>query len=98
MLDKFFLIPSKQGTFFYWKKKTSIHSILKVGLQLESEIGDSIVTAVITKISGQEVTLDANHPLAGKTLIFDIEVVGLTKAVDIPLPISENRLKKSLPE
>jgi len=31
--------------------------------------------AVITAIAGDEVTLDANHPLAGKTLVFEIELL-----------------------
>lgn len=60
---------------------------LTVGLQLSNPNGEF---AVITEISGQEVTLDANHPLAGKTVIYDIEVVSLTKAVDITLPIIES--------
>jgi len=33
------------------------------------------VDVVITKIEGEEVTLDANHPLAGKKLTFEIELV-----------------------
>jgi len=33
------------------------------------------IYAVVTDISGDAVTVDANHPLAGKDLVFDIEVV-----------------------
>lgn len=43
-------------------------------LQSESEDGEMIVFT-ITDTSQSEVTLDANHPLAGKTLEFDIELV-----------------------
>ncbi|MEI6338288.1 MAG: peptidylprolyl isomerase [Verrucomicrobiota bacterium] len=43
---------------------------LKEGLQLQS--GQQVVT--VTKIAGDEVTLDANHPLAGETLNFAVTV------------------------
>jgi peptidylprolyl isomerase len=31
----------------------------------------------VSKVSEDKVVLDANHPLAGKELVFDIEVVSL---------------------
>lgn len=47
-------------------------------VQLETENGPAI--AVISKIEGEEVTLDLNHPLAGMELHFDVEVVGIREA------------------
>jgi len=48
----------------------------KVGQQLQTEDADGRpVNLRVTKIEGNDVTLDANHPLAGKTLIFDIELL-----------------------
>lgn len=35
--------------------------------------------AKITTIEGENVTLDFNHPLAGKTLIFEVEIVDVEK-------------------
>jgi peptidylprolyl isomerase len=35
--------------------------------------------AIITHVDEEKVTLDLNHPLAGKSLTFDIEVVGINK-------------------
>ena len=43
-------------------------------LQTEDEKGRPI-NVCVTKIDGEDVTLDANHPLAGKTLIFEIEMI-----------------------
>jgi len=51
---------------------------LEIGqkLELKEKEGESIVVTV-TKISEEGVTIDANHPLAGKDLIFDIELVAI---------------------
>lgn len=38
--------------------------------------------AKIAKVEGENVALDFNHPLAGKTLIFDVEVVDVQKAAE----------------
>jgi peptidylprolyl isomerase len=48
----------------------------KIGEQLEGRQPDgSIVVATVIKVSESSVTLDANHPLAGKDLTFDIQLV-----------------------
>jgi FKBP-type peptidyl-prolyl cis-trans isomerase SlyD len=47
-------------------------------VQLDTEHGPQI--AVVAKIAGDEVTLDLNHPLAGMTLYFDVEIMGVRDA------------------
>lgn len=50
-----------------------------VGLHLEIKSMDGEVTSVvITEVGDDVVTLDANHPLAGETLLFDVELVGIS--------------------
>lgn len=47
-----------------------------VGQQLQMQQPDGRpLNVMVTKIEGEDVTLDANHPLAGKTLTFEIELV-----------------------
>jgi FKBP-type peptidyl-prolyl cis-trans isomerase SlpA len=48
----------------------------QVGQQLASQLpsGEQIIVTV-KDISDEEITIDANHPLAGKDLTFEIEVI-----------------------
>ena len=52
------------------------HENVKVGSKVEvkDDKGNPFV-AMVTKLTDQEVTIDANHPLAGKPLVFDIELI-----------------------
>ncbi|WP_226390456.1 FKBP-type peptidyl-prolyl cis-trans isomerase [Penaeicola halotolerans] len=50
----------------------------EVGMQLSlSQPDGQQVPVVITHVDDAKITLDANHPLAGKDLIFDIELVSV---------------------
>lgn len=49
-----------------------------VGLQLLMPVPNAEpVPVIITEVSDVEITLDANHPLAGKELTFELELVGI---------------------
>jgi FKBP-type peptidyl-prolyl cis-trans isomerase SlyD len=47
---------------------------LEEGMQLEASNDEGEQIVVVSKIEGDKVTLDGNHPLAGMTLHFDITV------------------------
>ncbi|MCB0212520.1 MAG: peptidylprolyl isomerase [Anaerolineae bacterium] len=52
------------------------HITPELGQQLEMrQANNQPLSVIITDISGEDVTLDANHPLAGKDLVFDLELV-----------------------
>ncbi|MGD8983010.1 MAG: peptidylprolyl isomerase [Desulfobacteraceae bacterium] len=46
-------------------------------LQIKQQDGNPIVVT-ITDLTEDSITLDANHPLAGYTLFFDVELVDIT--------------------
>jgi FKBP-type peptidyl-prolyl cis-trans isomerase 2 len=54
---------------------------LKPGLQLQAQSRDGEpLLLVVREVADSTVTLDANHPLAGERLTFDIELVELDEA------------------
>jgi len=58
--------------------KTALPEEMKpeVGMQLQSQTPDGqVMNLVVTGIAEETVTVDANHPLAGKALTFAIELV-----------------------
>jgi FKBP-type peptidyl-prolyl cis-trans isomerase 2 len=51
----------------------------QVGLQLQSTRSDgAIVVVTIIEVADTTITVDANHPLAGKDLIFEIKLVSIS--------------------
>lgn len=49
-----------------------------VGQRLQIKQGDgNPIVVTITDLTEESITLDANHPLAGYTLFFDVEVVDI---------------------
>ncbi len=52
-------------------------------MQFHAEAPDgSPLTLWISAVEGDQVLVDANHPLAGVTLHFDIEVTGIRSATE----------------
>ena len=50
-----------------------------MSLSLRNQAG-SVFPATVSKIQGEHILLDFNHPLAGKTLTFDVKIAGLRAA------------------
>ncbi len=54
---------------------------LRVGTQLQARTSDgSMLPITVVGLDDASVTVDANHPLAGQDLVFDVEVVDVVKA------------------
>lgn len=51
---------------------------LKIGQQLEiPQDDDRVIIVSVKKITDETVTLDGNHPLAGKSLVFDVQLLDI---------------------
>jgi FKBP-type peptidyl-prolyl cis-trans isomerase SlyD len=55
---------------------------VKVGDEFEVSAGNRRTVVIVTNITKDEVTLDGNHPLAGKDLNFDIELTAERAATE----------------
>jgi len=53
---------------------------MKEGMQVQLDTEHGPAIAVITKIDGNDVTLDLNHPLADMTLHFDVQIEDVREA------------------
>ncbi len=50
----------------------------KVGMQLLAQTENASIPVTIIDVEDKTVTIDFNHPLAGKDLIFDVEIVSVS--------------------
>jgi FKBP-type peptidyl-prolyl cis-trans isomerase SlyD len=50
---------------------------IQAGMRFQTEGDDGDIIVTVTNVSPDEVTIDANHPLAGQTLSFDVKVVSV---------------------
>jgi FKBP-type peptidyl-prolyl cis-trans isomerase SlyD len=53
---------------------------LRVGEQFQTGADRFAPVVTVVKIEGEDITLDANHPLAGVDLTFDVEIVSARPA------------------
>jgi peptidylprolyl isomerase len=60
--------------------RTALPENAKVGDRLSAHSGDSTLYVWVRALDEDAAVVDANHPLAGQTLTFDIEVVAIEPA------------------
>ncbi len=55
---------------------------LQVGMKFQTNTGDEAQVVQVASIDGNLIKVDANHPLAGFTLYFDLEIIEKREATD----------------
>jgi len=71
---------------------------LKEGLQLAAEGPQGAIPVTVVEVGETSAKVDFNHPLAGKDLNFDIEIVEVREPTEEELAEEENRSMDSLEE
>ena len=59
---------------------------LKQGMMMAAQTQQGPVPFTISEINGDEITIDFNHQMAGKTLTFEVEIIDVRKATPEELP------------
>ena len=54
--------------------------LLEPGVEVQADTPDGPLSFVVVSVDQHEAVLDANHPLAGRHLTFDVEVVDVREA------------------
>lgn len=55
---------------------------VEVGMQFHADASQGVSVVTVSKVEGDDVTIDGNHPLAGKDLTFDVEVMDIRPATE----------------
>lgn len=55
---------------------------IEVGMRFEAEAEHGLELVTVLAVDEASVTIDANHPLAGQTLHFDVEIVSVREATE----------------
>ena len=55
---------------------------IEVGMEFHAETEQGLQVVTVTKVEGDKVTIDGNHPLAGVDLNFDVEITEVRAATE----------------
>jgi FKBP-type peptidyl-prolyl cis-trans isomerase SlyD len=53
---------------------------IEIGMQFQAQADDGMQVVTVKDVTDEAVIVDGNHPLAGKTLNFDVEIVEIRDA------------------
>jgi FKBP-type peptidyl-prolyl cis-trans isomerase SlyD len=53
---------------------------IEIGMRFEAEAENGVELVTVIGLDDKTITIDANHPLAGETLNFDVEIISIREA------------------
>jgi FKBP-type peptidyl-prolyl cis-trans isomerase SlyD len=62
------------------KEFASFDQEIEAGMEIEMETEEGIFPVYISKVEGETVTVDMNHPLAGMDLVFNVDITDMRDA------------------
>jgi len=81
-------IPPEKG--YGMRSEQMIHAVdrsnfeadaeIEVGMQFQAQMDQGVQLLTVVKVEDDKVTLDGNHPLADKTLHFDVDIKDVREA------------------
>ncbi len=75
-------VKNKDGIKKIGKDRFEGDEEISVGMEIQVDIEGEVSVASVLQIDEKEITLDLNHPLAGVTLHFEIEVLDVRDATE----------------
>ncbi|GAA0858003.1 FKBP-type peptidyl-prolyl cis-trans isomerase [Aliiglaciecola litoralis] len=77
--DEAFGMPNPDNIHHMDKSRFTADTPVDVGTIIAfSQPDGSEVPGIVREVAGDSVTVDFNHPLAGQTVIFDVEILGVS--------------------
>lgn len=64
------------------RDRFDVEAEIQVGQKFQAETPAGPMLVTVTKVTPENITIDSNHELAGKTLHFDVEVVDVRDATE----------------
>ena len=55
---------------------------IEVGMEFQADTNHGVSVVSVSKIEGDDITIDGNHPLSGETLTFDGEIIDIRPATE----------------
>ena len=55
---------------------------IEIGMEFHAETEQGLQVVTVTKVEGDTITIDGNHPLAGVDLTFDVEITEVRAATE----------------